>query len=130
MADRKNPRGFKIFKDRKGKWRCYHRKTREPMDLEKCPLYSVAYYTECYRINELVKSSEQAKPGTLGLFIKRYHASDKFKDLAPRTQADYQRCFDYLKSIAGTPLKRFTPPLVRKIRDKAATKLGIRWGIM
>src|SRR5690606_29323570 len=62
------------------------------------------------------------------MLINRYKAHPAFTDLARRTQADYQRCFDYLKPIADTPLARFTPPLVVKIRDKAAEKMGRKWG--
>ena len=40
-------------------------------------------------------------------------------ELAPRTRADYQKCFNYLQAIEDTPLDRFTPPLIAKIRDKA-----------
>jgi hypothetical protein len=42
----------------------------------------------------------------------------------PRTRADYQRVFDYLKAIADTPLVRFDRPLVARIRDKAAVTKG------
>lgn len=41
---------------------------------------------------------------------------------------DYQRIFDYLHPIGDTPLKRFDPPFVIKIRDKAAEKMGRKWG--
>jgi site-specific recombinase XerC len=60
--------------------------------------------------------------------IARHRDHAAFQDLAPRTKADYQRCLDYLKPIADTPLNRFTPPLVVRIRDKAAEKLGRKWG--
>ena len=40
-------------------------------------------------------------------------------ELAPRTRADYQKCFNDLQAIEDTPLDRFTPPLIAKIRDKA-----------
>ncbi|QMV27352.1 tyrosine-type recombinase/integrase [Brucella sp. BO3] len=70
----------------------------------------------------------EAKPGTLGMLITRYRGSVSFQDLAPRTKSDYQRIFDYLKPIADTGLDRFTPPLIVKIRDKAAAKHGRRFG--
>jgi len=31
-------KGFQIFADRHGKMRCYHRKTKMPIDLTKAPL--------------------------------------------------------------------------------------------
>jgi integrase len=68
------------------------------------------------------------KPGTLGLLINEYRASPAFLDLALRTRADYQRCIDYLKPIADTPLARFERPLIVRIRDKAATAHGSRFG--
>ncbi|MCP4998870.1 MAG: phage integrase family protein [Hyphomicrobiales bacterium] len=45
-----------------------------------------------------------------------------------RTQADYQRCFDYLKAIEDTPLIKFKSPLVVRIRDRAAEQKGRRFG--
>jgi integrase len=121
-------KGFKIFKDRHGKPRCYHRATGTAIDLTKCPIGSAEFIAECSRIAALSSATSPAKPGTLGLLIARYRDHAAFKDLAPRTKADYQRCLDYLKPIADTPLNRFTPPLVVRIRDKAAEKLGRKWG--
>ena len=116
-------KGFKIFVDRHGKMRCYHRKTRTAVDLDTAPLGSAEFFAECARIGELNKLARPPKPGTLGLLIAEYKASDAFRDdLAPRTQADYQKCFDYLKPIADTPLHRFDKPLVVLIRDKARLK--------
>ena len=68
------------------------------------------FVAECARISALGGNDEQTKPGTLGLLIKRYRAHPAFTDLAQRTQADYQRCFDYLQPIADTALERFTRP--------------------
>jgi integrase len=62
------------------------------------------------------------------LLIERYRAHRKFLERAPRTKADYQRCFDYLHPIRDTPLSKFSTPLVVKITDKAATDLGVKWG--
>jgi len=130
MADRKRPKGFQIFQDKKPphKWRCYHRKTGTVIDLDRFPLYTLEFYGECYRIAELQQKADQAKPGTLGMLIKTYRASTAFQDLAPRTQADYQKCFDYLKKIEDTPLGSFTSPLIVRIRDKAADGRGRRFG--
>ncbi|MEO4042138.1 tyrosine-type recombinase/integrase [Hoeflea sp. CAU 1731] len=62
------------------------------------------------------------------MLISRYRAHQAFTDLSPRTQRDYQRCFDYLQPIADTPLSKFTSPLVVKIRDRAAEQKGRRFG--
>jgi hypothetical protein len=120
-------KGFQIFKDRHGRWRCYHRKTGERIDLEKQPLGSVSFFAECARIDALL-TTISPKPGTLGLLIAAYRADSVFADLAPRTRTDYQRVFDYLKPIGDTALVRFNRPLIVRIRDKAASKRGRRQG--
>jgi hypothetical protein len=114
-------KGFQIFKDRHGRWRCYHRKTGTAVDLRRAPIGSAEFFAECARISELVTVSSP-KPGTLGLLIEAYRASPKFLDLSPQSRADYQKIFDYLKPIADTPLVRFNTPLVIRIHDKALTK--------
>lgn len=122
-------RGFQIFKDRHGKWRAYHRKTRVPVDLEKTPLGSAEFFAECAKIAALAEAKAQKeKPGTLGLLIADYRASPSFQDLAQQTQKDYQKIFDYLRPIVDTALIRFDRPLVVRIRDKAAASKGRRFG--
>lgn len=121
-------KGFQIFNDRHGKPRCYHRATRTPIDLTKFPIGSAEFLAECARIAALTGKADITKPGTLGLLIEKYRAHAAFLDLAPRTKGDYQKIFDYLKAIQDTPLARFTPPLVVKIRDKAAETKGRRFG--
>ncbi len=121
-------RGFKIFKDRHGKMRCYHRATGTPVDLMQAPFGSAEFFAECARISELVKISGPPKPGTLGLLVEGYRASSEFQDLAPRTQQDYQRCLNYLKPISDTALVSFDRPLTVRIRDKAGAKHGRRFG--
>jgi integrase len=120
-------KGFQIFADRHGKMRCYHRATRIAVDLAKSPIGSAEFFAECARIAELTKLSGPPKPGTLGRLISEYRASPSFLDLASRTQADYQRCLNYLKAIAQIPVVRFDRALVVRIRDKAATKHGRRF---
>ena len=58
----------------------------------------------------------------------RYRAHRAFLERAERTRSDYQRCFDYLHAIRDTPLTKFSPPLIVKIRDRAAEQLGLKWG--
>jgi integrase len=120
-------KGFKIFKDRHGKSRCYHRATGLVIDLEKCPIGSVDFIAECQRVATLQSVAANPKPGTLGLLIKAYRSHASYQELAQRTRKDYMRCFEWLKPLADTPLVRFTPPLVVKISDKAATQIGRRW---
>src|SRR4051812_40188447 len=116
-------RGFKIFKDRHGKWRCYHRASSIPIDLDKAPLGTDEFFSECTRVPATIAKTTP-KPGTLGKLIAEYRAHAAFRDLASRTQADYQNVFDYLKAIGDTPLVRFNKPLVVRIRDKAAATRG------
>jgi hypothetical protein len=96
-------KGFKIFKDRHGRERCYHRKTGEKIDLTKAPKGSAEFLAECARISALA-TALTPKPGTLGLLIEAYRGHAAFLDLAPRTRSDYQAVFNYLKPIADTPL--------------------------
>jgi integrase len=127
-------RGFQIFRDRYGKWRCYHRATGTAIDLAKAPLGTAEFFTECMRVAELAKERAEraaaiaARAGTLGALIEAYRGSAAFQDLAPRTKADYQKIFDYLSAIASTPLVAFDRPLVVRIRDKAAASRGRRFG--
>jgi integrase len=122
-------RGFQIFKDRHGKWRAYHRKTRTPVDLDKTPPGSAEFFAGCAKIAALAEAkATKEKPGTLGMLICDYRASATFQDLAPRTQSDYQGHFEYLRPIADTPLVKFDRPLVVRIRDKAAASKGRRFG--
>jgi integrase len=120
-------KGFKIFYDRHGKKRCYHRKTGEPIDLVKYREGSAEFYAEVARIGALLKETGP-KPGALGMLISAYRADAVFADLAPRTRTDYQRVFDYLKPIGDTALVKFDRPLIVRIRDKAAAKHGRRQG--
>src|SRR4051812_28206299 len=116
-------KGFKIFKDRHGKGRCYHRASGIPVDLYRAPLGSAAFIAECARVTALTAATTP-QPGTLGKLIAEYRAHAAFQDLAPRTRSDYQTVFDYLKPIGDTPLVRFNKPLVVRIRDKAAATRG------
>jgi len=123
-------KGFQIFKDRRGEWRAYHRKTRTAIDLKKTPFGSAEFFAECARIKALADAAgqKQEKPGALGMLICEYRKSPAFLDLAARTRADYQKHFDYLRPIGDTALTRFDRPLVVRIRDKAAAKKGRRFG--
>jgi integrase len=117
-------KGFQIFRDRHGKQRCYHRKTRAAIDLEKYPIGSAEFLAECNRIAALDRQTGPVRPGTLGALITQYRTHSAFQDLAPLTQSDYQRCFDYLQPIADTPLVRFDRPLSVRMRDQAGQRHG------
>jgi hypothetical protein len=121
-------KGFQIFADRHGRMRCYHRRTKTPVDLTKAPLGSTEFFAECARLAEAGRLQLPPKPGTLGMLIADYNAHPAFTDLADHTRSDYQRIFDYLQPIAGTALARFDAPLVVRIRDKAAEGGKRRFG--
>jgi integrase len=127
----RKPQGFDVWQDKKPPfaWRCRHRKSGKMIDLVKFPIYTLPFYAECERHVAATKA-EETKPGTLGHLIARFRAETNLSwtDLAPRTRSDYQKCFDYLYPIRDTALDRFTPPLVVKIRDKAALAHGRRFG--
>jgi integrase len=120
--------GWKIQRDKKPpfRWRAYHRKTGDKIDCTKHEPYTLPFDMEVHRINELHKVKE-AKPGTLGMLIKKYRASPKFQKRAERTRADYQKCFDWLQPIEDTPLTTFSRGFVAKIRDKAEAKHKFRF---
>ena len=120
-------KGFKIFPDRHGHLRCYHRKTGAPVDLKKTPIGSPGFIAECARIAALDAAPVENWSGTLGLLICDYRKAPIFQDLAPRTRGDYQKVFDYLRPIADTALTSFDRPLVVRIRDKAAASKGRRF---
>lgn len=118
--------GFKIFADRHGVMRCYHRRTGERINLKEAPLGSAAFFAEVARIGT-AQEGVKPKAGTLGGLIHAYRAHAAFTDLAPQTQSDYQKVFNYLKSIEGTSLSRFSTPFIVKLRDKAMEKKGRRF---
>ncbi|KFG66724.1 tyrosine-type recombinase/integrase [Microvirga sp. BSC39] len=114
-------KGFQIFKDRHGKWRCYHRKTRTPVDINKAPIGSAEFFAECNRIADQVKAITP-KAGTFGLLVTEYRANPAFLDLAPRTKADYQSILNYLAPLSNVSLARFDRAYVVQVRDKATSK--------
>jgi len=124
------PKGFRIWRDAKPPytWRCEHRASKIKVDCRKFPAYSPEFYLECARVAGSVEKTGAAKPGTLGMAIKRYRDSKAFADLADRTRRDYQRVFGFLQPIADTPLVKFDTPLVVRIRDRIEQKHGWRWG--
>src|SRR5260370_38454567 len=113
-------KGIKRFRDRHGKWRCYHRKTGLPI---KAQFGSGDFFEELARLDGLARQTAEPRSGTLGMLLTQYRASSEFKSLAPRTRTAYQRVLDYLKPIADTPLMRFDRGLVVRIRDKASERV-------
>jgi integrase len=121
-------RGFKIFADRHGKMRCYHRCTGHKINLEEHPIGSAGFFAECERIRAIVESKTvlAPRPGTLGGLIEVYFATEHFKNLAAVTRRDYLRCAGFLAPIADTPVHLINTVLIAGIHDKAAAKIGWR----
>jgi len=121
-------KGFKIFNDRHGKPRCYHRATGHKIDLRKAPLGSAEFFAECARISALAEArkAQTPKPGTLGGLISFYFQTEHFGNLANATKRDYRKCADFLHPIRDTPVSAITTPLISGIHDRAAIKIGWR----
>jgi hypothetical protein len=77
-------KGVKRFRDRHGRWRCYHRKTGLPIKAE---FGSGEFFEELARLDGIARQTAKPKSGTLGMLVTEYRASSDFNDLAPRTRA-------------------------------------------
>jgi len=122
-------KGFKIFKDRHGKMRCYHRATDEAIDLIKFPLGCAEFMAECNRIVAVTNARKSLEPkaGTLGALAQYFEETDHFRDdLSPASQRDYRWCRNFLKEVADTPIHAITTPLVAGFHDIAFQKHGYR----
>jgi len=130
MIDRENHvPGVGRWRDGKtGRMYARHRKTATMIDLEAFPWKSARFLLEVARLDAKASAAPAVRPGTLGMAIALYRADTAFLDLADRTRADYQRCFDYLQPIDDTLLKRFDRALVVNIRDAAGKRHGRRFG--
>jgi integrase len=115
-------KGFQIFKDRHGKTRCYHRKTRVAIDLDKAPIGSAAFIAECERIAKVQELVPDHKAGTLGRLLQSYRGDEQFKDLGPRTKSDYQKHMDYLSKLDDMPLSLIKPEFLTKFRKQLTTQ--------
>lgn len=108
-------RGVRVYRSR-GKLYTYHRATGKRI---RAPFGSAAFVAEIERLNAASDAEPTAKPGSLGHLIAAYRASPEFSSLAPRTRADYQRIFDYLRPLAADALANLTSADIIEIRDAA-----------
>jgi integrase len=106
--------GVKVYRSGKKRY-AYHRKTGKRI---RAPFGTSAFVAEVERI-ERGEKEPRAVPGTLGILIERYRGSPEFAALAPRTQADYQKVFDYLKPLAVDLLDDINAAYVLDVRDAA-----------
>lgn len=119
-------KGLSIYQ-RRGKWYVYYRHngraliqgfegTRDDLNKEiEKPAFFAAYA-------EVADQPKAKGFGTLGGLIDFYKTKKKWKKLAPRTQADYQKVFDWLeaKGQMKTLVKTIKPKHMVLTRDKAA----------
>jgi len=110
-------KGVKSYRNRHGKRYRYHRKTGKRIT---SPLGSLEFFAELAVCND-TGSAVPPKPlrGSLGALTTQYRASPEFLTLQPRTRADYQRVFDYLRPLETDLLVDITPGYVAAVRDAA-----------
>lgn len=112
--------GIQQFRDRHGKWRRYHRKSKTPLSMA---LKGAALAAEVARLDAMVRAKE-ARPGTLRLLVIDYKAkSDHWARLRGRTRKDYERVFAWIGDEGlDTPIIDITAPDIAELRDKAKSK--------
>ncbi len=103
------------YEPKTGKTYRYHRKSGTRLYAEPG---TIEFLEEVESAKTKLKTKPKPIPGTLGLVIKEYKASDWFTTLKPRTQTDYNKVIDYLSSIDTLNLRTTTSPDIVKIRDK------------
>lgn len=108
-------KGFKIFKDRHGRMRCYHREIGQKIDLVKAPLGSAAFFTECEKITAIAEANKAKAPkvGTLGGLIQSYYETEHFKISPQRRGATTGSARTFLNLSATRPSTPSTRPLWR-----------------
>jgi integrase len=109
--------GVKAYRNRHGKWYYYHRKTGKRI---KSRPGSPEFFAELAARNSTASAvPPRPLPGTLAALIADYRASAEFITLEPRTRADYQKVFDYLRPLETDLLVAVTPGYVAAVRDAA-----------
>jgi integrase len=106
-------RGVKLYRSR-GKLYAYHRRTGTRI---RAAFGTAAFLAEVERLDG--QQPPAPHPGTLGALIVAYRRSPEFLELAPRTRADYQKVFDYLRPLDGDALITITSAYVIEVRDAA-----------
>jgi integrase len=114
-------KGFKIFVDRHGKPRCYHRASRKKIDLIACPLGSVEFFAACERITAS-NVPVAVRPGTFGHIVALYRRSLEFESLANRTRENYQAQLNIVSPLADVAFNQLDHSRVIRILDKAAIR--------
>ncbi|UJW87937.1 tyrosine-type recombinase/integrase [Devosia sp. SL43] len=119
--------GVKTYTDRHGKRRRYYRRKGCPTVTMDPTLDGNALAAEVARLDALYKPYA-ARAGTLILLIQAYKAkSAHWAGLRERTQADYDRVFDYLRPVYDQRLVDFTAPVIASMRDTAREQRGFKF---
>ena len=103
------------FEPKTGKVYSYHRKTGTRIHAAPG---SPEFFAEIAVAEARIAPKTDPKPGTLGMIIKEYRASHNFLTLKPRTQRDYMKVLDYLKSMDGVAIASLGSAQIVKIRDR------------
>jgi integrase len=122
-------RGIKrYFEPKSGKWYCYHRATGERITED---FGTAAFFERVAALDRraIGVAEERAKggKGTLRALILAYRADERFTDLAPRTKADYEKCFAFFEPLEDYPLLVFTKAEIIKAVAKWKTLRGRRF---
>lgn len=111
-------KGLQEFRDRTGRLRRYHRKSRTPIDPS---LDGIELALEIERLNKQYETL-QPRIGSLGALIGEYQAkSNHWRGIRDRTRKDYRRVFSYLEKLEAmdTVLVEITTPDIAITRDYA-----------
>lgn len=110
-------KGIQQFRDRHGKLRRYHRKSKTALPDH---LQGAALVAEVARLDKMLRDKEP-QPGSLRLLVIAYKtSSEHWASLRARTRKDYERVFKWVGDDGlDTPLIEITAPEISDLRDKA-----------
>ena len=116
-------KGLKIYA-RNGRWYAYFRETGQKLDggFKGSKAEFLARLATPAMLSAYSRSID-AQPirghGTLGSLIDFYKTKPKWRDLSPRTQADYEKALTFLEPTMDTPLVEIAPGDIAETRDRA-----------
>ena len=116
-------KGLKIYA-RNGRWYAYVRETGQKLDggFKGGKAEFLAHLATPAMLSAYSRAID-AQPirshGTLGSLIDFYKTKPKWRDLSPRTQADYEKALTFLEPTMDTPLVEIGPGDIAETRDRA-----------
>lgn len=126
--------GFKISKDRYGKWRVYHRKLAKEkggrgakIDVDVFPIGSPEFFAEAKRIYEIAAKTTQAAEkdnNTLGALFEEYRKTERYINLSIRSRHDMNRLFYRLEKIQHFTYTDFDTPFLYKLQAELSRKIS------